>query len=266
MQPTASSYFDLSGHVAVVTGGASGIGECASEVLAQFGASVVLGDIDLEGAQRTADRITAAGGAAVAVYTDITKRADIDALVGTATSQFGRLDVMANMAGIGNLTPVEEIDDEKYDRIMSINVKSVIYGCQAALKVMKPQGSGSIINAASTAVDRSNAGLALYGMGKVSVTYLSQVLSVEAGPDNIRVNVVAPGPTATNFTTYRYPDGQITPERRAEYTERMTKEIPLGVVGEAIDQALLVLFLASPASKWCTGNIWRANGGQSRPW
>ena len=260
------SYFDLTDQVAVITGGASGIGEAAGQVLASAGATVVMGDINEDGVERSAAKIVADGGRAVAVRTDITKRADIDALVDLAVSQFGRLDVMCNMAGIGNLTPVAEIDDEGFDRMMSINVKSVVYGCQAALRAMKPRKSGSIINAASTAIDRSNPGLALYGMSKVSVTYLSQVLSGEAGPDGIRVNVIAPGPTATNFTTYRYPDGQLTPERRAVYAERMTKEIPLGVVGEAIDQALLILYLASPASRWATGNIWRCNGGQSRPW
>jgi 3-oxoacyl-[acyl-carrier protein] reductase len=264
--PELPRYFDLTGQVAVITGAASGIGESAGQVLASAGASVALGDIDEDGVGRVTAKIAADGGRAVGVRADVSSRADVDMLVDRAVSEFGRLDIMCNMAGIGNLTPVEEIDDDKYDRLMSLNVKSVIYGCQAALRAMKPRRSGSIINAASTAIDRSKPGLALYGMSKVSVTYLSQVLSVEAGPDGIRVNVIAPGPTETNFTTYRYPDGKLTPERRAEYADRMTKEIPLGTLGEAIDQSLLVLYLASPASRWATGNIWRCNGGQSRPW
>jgi 3-oxoacyl-[acyl-carrier protein] reductase len=103
-------------------------------------------------------------------------------------------------------------------------------------------------------------------MTKAGVTFLSNVLAAEAGPHGIRVNVVAPGATPTNFGAYRYASGHIDPEQEAKFQDAMRQITPLGFLGEAMDQALMILFLASPAARWATGNIWRVNGGQSRPW
>jgi 3-oxoacyl-[acyl-carrier protein] reductase len=258
--------FSLQDQVAVVTGGASGIGAATADVLASAGAAVVIGDIDAEGAQRTAEKIAADGGRAIAQSTDTTKRAEVQALVGRAVSEFGRLDVMANVAGVGYAKPVAEITDADFDRLIAINLKGVLYGCQAALEVMTPQRSGAIINVASTVIDSPAPNQALYGITKAGVTFLSKVLAAEAGPHGIRVNVVAPGATPTNFAAYRYEGGAIDPEREAAVVQAMAQMTPLGFLGEAVDQALMILFLASPAARWASGNIWRVNGGQSRPW
>ena len=258
--------FRLEDQVAVVTGGASGIGEATAEVLASAGAAVVIGDIDQEGAARTAKEITTAGGRAVAVRTDTSSRADVDALVERAVSEYGRLDIMCNVAGIGYAKPVVDITDADFDRVMGINLKGVLFGCQAALRVMIPQRSGSIINVASTVIDSPFPNQALYGMAKSGVAFLSKVLGAEAGPHGIRVNCVAPGATPTNFGSYRYADGKIDPEQEKSFQEMMRATTPIGFLGEAMDQALMILFLVSPASRWATGNIWRVNGGQTRPW
>lgn len=258
--------FGLEGQVAVVTGGASGIGAASSELLARSGASVVVGDIDGEGAARTAEKISADGGRAVALGADTSKRADVDALVERAVSQFGRLDIMANVAGIGHAKPVADITDEDFDRLMAVNLKGVLYGCQAALKVMIPQKSGAIVNVASTVIDSPSPNQAMYGMTKSGVAFLSRVLAAEAGPHGIRVNVLAPGSTPTNFASYRYPGGKVDPEQEKAVQQAMSSITPLGFLGDAGDQAAMLLYLVSPGARWVSGNIFRVNGGQSRPW
>jgi 3-oxoacyl-[acyl-carrier protein] reductase len=258
--------FNLDGQVAVVTGGASGIGAATAEVLSSAGAAVVVGDIDGDGAQQTAEKIAGDGGRAVSKLTDCTRKSDLDALVGLAVSEFGRLDIMANVAGIGFSKPVVDITEEDFDRLMAVNLKGVLFGSQAALGVMIPQRSGAIVNVASTVIDSPFPGQGLYGMTKAGVTFLSQVLAAEAGPHGIRVNVLAPGATPTNFGAYRYADGRIDPQQEEAFKQTMAQMTPLGFLGEALDQAMMILFLVSPASRWASGNIWRVNGGQSRPW
>jgi 3-oxoacyl-[acyl-carrier protein] reductase len=227
---------------------------------------VVIGDIDGEGAERTAGKIVADGGRAIGQRSDTSSRADVDALVDRAVSEYGRLDTMANVAGIGFAKPVSDITEEDFDRVMAINLKGVLFGCQAALRYMIPQASGSIVNVASTVIDSPSPGQSLYGMAKSGVSFLSRVLAAEAGPHGIRVNVLAPGATPTNFGAYRYADGQIDPETERAFQDAMRQYTPLGFLGGPIDHAMMILFLCSPAARWCSGNTWRVNGGSSRPW
>jgi 3-oxoacyl-[acyl-carrier protein] reductase len=258
------SWFRLDGQVAVVTGGASGIGEATAQVLAGAGAAVVVGDIDVAGAERTAKAITGDGGTAVGVGVDVTKQAEVDALVDRAVSEHGRVDVMCNVAGVGYAAPFTDITEADFDRMMAINLKSVLFGCQAAARVMEPQGSGAIVNVASSAADTPVPTMALYGMTKVSVTYLSRAIAAELGPKGIRVNSIAPGSTMTNFAAYRHEGGVIDKAKEAEVQKAMAAGVPLGTLGEAIDQALMILYLVAPASRWATGNVFRVNGGQAR--
>ena len=260
------SMFRLDGQVAAVTGGASGIGESTAQVLASAGASVVIGDIDAAGAERTAKQIVADGGKAVAVTVNTASKADVEAMVDRAVSEFGQLDIMCNVAGIGYAKPVADITEEDFDRLFGINLKGVLFGCQAAMRVMVPRGSGAIVNVASTAIDTPYPNQALYGMAKAGVAYLSQVLGVEAGASGIRVNAIAPGSTPTNFGNFRYAGGKVDSDAEAEFQARMKAITPIGFLGEAIDQAMIILYLVSPAGRWANGNIWRVNGGQSRPW
>jgi 3-oxoacyl-[acyl-carrier protein] reductase len=254
------SYFRLDGQVAIVTGGASGIGEATAKVLAEAGASVVLADIDEEGAARTAKEI---GGRALSTRCDVSRRAEVDALVQRAVDEFGQLDIMCNVAGLGTQRLAVDVTEEELDRIIAINLKGVFFGCQAAMRVMAPRGSGNIVNVSSTVIDTPYAGFSVYGMTKSAVAFLSMTLAAEAGPDGIRVNAIAPGSTVTNFGAYRQSAG---PEADAEHAARMRDMTPLGRQGEAMDQALLILYLVAPASSWATGNLWRVNGGQTRTW
>lgn len=260
--------FDLSDRVAVVTGAASGIGRAAAEVLASAGAQVLLADVDESGAEEAAAAIRAAGGKAAAQAADVSRREQVDALVERATREMGGLHVMCNVAGVPADGPLGELGDEEFDRVVGINVKGTLFGCQAALAAMAESGTGgSIINVASGAIDRAVAGYGLYALTKAAVTQLSQTLAVEAGPLGVRVNVLAPGVTLTRFTErhLKDPDGGIDAERYEGFVSAMRDISPIGRVGEAVDQAWLILYLASDASRFCTGQIWRANGGATIP-
>jgi len=262
------SFFRLDGQVAVVTGGASGIGASTGEVLAEAGARVVLGDIDGAGAERVAQGIVASGGSAVGRRVDTSRRSEVDALVQAALDEHGRLDIMCNVAGVGHQANVVDVSEDELDRVFGINLKGVFFGCQAAVRAMTPRGSGSIVNVSSAVIDTPYAGFSVYGMTKSSVAFLSMVLAAEVGPAGIRVNAIAPGATITNFARHRLADehGNIDPAKLEEFAESMKQMMPLGRNGEAIDQALLILYLVSPAASWATGNIWRVNGGQTRAW
>ena len=259
--------FGLGGRVAVVTGAASGIGRAVAEVLASAGARVVVGDLDAAGAEEVAAAIRESGGEALAQPVDISQRSQVQALVERGVVEWGGLDVMCNVAGVPSDGPLGELSEEEFDRVVGINVKGTLFGCQAAAAAMAGRGGGSIINVASAAIDLAVPNYGLYALTKAAVTQLSQTLSVELGPQGVRVNVLAPGATLTNFTKrhLKNPDGSINPERYDGFVEAMKKTSPLGLVGEAIDQAWLVLYLASDASRFCTGQIWRANGGATIP-
>jgi 3-oxoacyl-[acyl-carrier protein] reductase len=256
--------FRLTGRAAVVTGAASGIGAAIAEVLAAAGARVMLGDIDAAGAEAVAGKLRAAGADARALRCDVSQRAELDALVSAAHAAFGRLDVMCNVAGIAADGALAAVSEAELDRVLAINLKSVLFGCQAALRVMAPQRRGSIVNVSSAIIDSPAAGYGLYAMSKAGVASLTQTLALEAGPLGVRVNALAPGATLTAFTSrhLRGPDGATDATRLDAFVNAMRARSPLGLVGEAIDQAWLALYLASDASRFCTGQIWRANGGQ----
>jgi 3-oxoacyl-[acyl-carrier protein] reductase len=260
--------FDLADRVAVLTGAASGIGRSTAHVLAGAGATVVLGDIDEKGAQATADEIGSRGGTALPVRTDVTKRADIDALVDRAAGEYGRVDIMGNIAGIPHNQMVADVTDEEFERILAINLKSVFYGCQAALRVMTPQKSGSIINISSGAIDTPAPTLACYAMTKAAVAMLTKTLAMEAGQAGIRVNALAPGVILTNFSRQHFvdADGTVNEERLQQYKQRFGAMSPLGRIGTPEDIAWTILYLVSDAASFVTGQTIRPNGGVSMPW
>jgi 3-oxoacyl-[acyl-carrier protein] reductase len=262
--------FDLTGRVAVLTGAASGIGEASATLLASCGAAVVCADIDADGAKRTADTITDAGGKAIAVSCNVTKRDDVKAAVDAAVAEWGRLDVMANIAGAMIPGIIEDIDDAAIDKGIDLNLKGVIYGTQYAIKAMRAAGNGgSIINISSGAIDLPYEGIGIYAFTKAAVAMLTMTTAKEVGRYGIRVNALAPGSTVTNFTTWRLqrdPDGSINADAMNAFLAQMADGSALGTVGEAMDQAWMILYLASDASKWVTGNIHRVNGGQCMVW
>ena len=261
----ASDVFGLQGKVAVITGAASGIGEATAKVLAEAGAKVVCADLDEGGARKTADAI---GEAAIAVACNVARKADVDAAVDSAVERFGRLDAMCNVAGIPLDVLIADATEDELERIIAVNQKGVFYGCQAAVRVMTPQGSGSIVNVASSGIDIPAKRYGLYAMTKAAVAMLTKSLAVEVGKFGIRVNAIAPGATITPFTERHLigPDGEMNTQYYDQFVDAMKKQSPLGIVGDPTDQAYLVQYLCSDAARFCTGAIWRNNGGQTFSW
>ncbi|MBV8691308.1 MAG: SDR family oxidoreductase [Actinobacteria bacterium] len=247
--------FRVDGKVAVVTGAASGIGRASAVALANAGATVVCGDLDEAGLQETANQI---GGATATLRTDVAKEADVAALVALAVDTHGRLDVMANVAGIIVNNRIVDTTEEELDKVLSVNLKGVFFGCKAALAAMT--NGGSIINMASAAIDTPAPGLVSYAMSKAAVTMLTRTAAHEGGKAGVRVNAVAPGYVVTPMTKR---GGE---ERAAAVAEQMKRISPIGAVGEPEDIADSVLFLASDASRYMTGQILRPNGGAAMPW
>ncbi|MGW7489459.1 SDR family NAD(P)-dependent oxidoreductase [Streptomyces sp. NPDC054786] len=253
--------YDLTGRTAIVTGAASGIGRATAALLAEAGATVHCADLDDQGVEATTAAITAAGGSAHAHHLDVTRRDEIAAVVDAARSTTGRLDVMANIAGIMYSCAVLETEDADLDRVWNTNFKGVLYGCQEAARAMIATATpGSLVNMASGAIDTGAPGLLCYGAAKAAVVQLTKTLATEVGRHGIRVNAVAPGWIRTAMTERH------TAEAQQQAEGPMIRMSPLGRVGEPEDIAHTVLHLASDASSFMTGQILRPNGGVAMPW
>ncbi|MFH8636397.1 MULTISPECIES: SDR family NAD(P)-dependent oxidoreductase [Streptomyces] len=249
--------YDLTGRTALVTGAASGIGRATALLLSEAGAAVHCADRDEQGLAETAALIAKAGGSATAHPVDVTDRTAIRAAVRAA----GPLDIAAAIAGVMHTSTVLETTDEDLDRILDINFKGVLRTCQEAARAMIAAGRpGAIVTMASGAVDAAQPGLLCYSAAKAAVVQLTKTLATETGPYGIRVNAVAPGWIRTPMT------GRHSPEVREQTEAAMVRMSPLRRVGEPEDIAQAVLYLASDASSFMTGQILRPNGGVSMPW
>jgi 3-oxoacyl-[acyl-carrier protein] reductase len=265
---SAGQAFDLTGRIAVLTGAASGIGRATALVLSGAGATVVLGDIDGPGVEATVKEIDRRGGNAVGVEMDVTRRADVDALVARAIGDYGRLDVMGNIAGVRSDGPVVDITDAEFERVLDINLRGVFYGCQAALRAMIPQGSGNIVNISSGIVDDPGPTMATYGMTKAAVAQLTKTIAAEGAAHGIRANAIAPGIILSNFSRAHFVDdsGEVDPARFDAYIEWAGTLSPMARVGTPAEVAWMILYLVSGAASFVTGQILRPNGGSSMPW
>ncbi|WP_236794694.1 SDR family NAD(P)-dependent oxidoreductase [Amycolatopsis sp. GM8] len=259
---------DLTGRTAIVTGAGSGIGRGIAEMFAAAGAIVSCADVSGDTAEETAERIRAAGGRARAATVDVSHREEVTGLVDAVVADHGRLDILCNNAGIIIDVPVLDLGEAEFDRVLGINFKGALFGCQAAGKAMVAQGGGSIINLASGAIDQATPNLLAYGVSKVGVVQLTRTLAVELGASGVRVNVIAPGLVETNITRRHYSrvDGSIDEEKRAATLAPMRAHSPLGLIGTPEDVAWAALYLASDAARFVTGQILRPNGGIAMPW
>ena len=267
MHPNLDRAFSLEGRVAVVTGAASGLGRETACVLAEAGATPVIADVDRAGLDETAALVAQAGAQALLCPADVAQRTQIEALADRAKDVSGRVDVWVNAAGIIVNRPVLEAVDDEVDRMLAINLKGVYWGCVAAGRVMRPAGAGSIVNFSSSGADNPPPGLSLYSMTKAGVNMLTRTVAKEYGPYGVRANAVAPGWIGTPMGThsFRDADGAIDPAKLEEGLRLRKQASPLGIVGEPRDIALAVLYLASDASRFMTGQVVRPNGGVAMP-
>lgn len=246
--------FDLSGKVAVVTGGGDGIGKASCEILAAAGASVVVSNLSLEKAEDTANGIIKAGGKAVAVKCDVLNREDLSNLVSFAVKTYGTINILVNNAGMGGggrENPFD-IDLDYVERIYSINVFAPWQLCKLAAPYMKESGYGSIINITSMSSVNNSPAMAIYGSSKAALNHMASNLAFDYGSMGIRVNNVGPGATKTHALST-----VLTPEIEA----KMLAHTPIKRLGEVSDIAGAVLYFASPLSEWVSGQVLMVNGG-----
>ncbi|ARP74420.1 NAD(P)-dependent oxidoreductase [Streptomyces pluripotens] len=251
------SAYDLTGRTAFITGAAGGIGRASAVLLAEAGATVHCADRDADGLHYTATLVRERGGTARVHVLDVTDRPRL----GAAVRSCGRLDVLAAIAGIMHSSPVLETREEELDRVLNVNFKGVLYACQEAARLMLAHKTrGSIVTMASGAIDTGGAGLLCYGAAKAAVVQLTKTLATEVGRHGIRVNAIAPGWVRTPMTERHDREAQAPTEAA------MARSAALGRVGEPDDVAHAVLYLASDAAEFMTGQILRPNGGVAMPW
>jgi 3-oxoacyl-[acyl-carrier protein] reductase len=247
----------LAEQVAIVTGAAGAIGRAIATRLAREGAHVAIADVNQEGANDTSRAVKAEGGRSLVVRTDVSKSAEVDRLIELTMENFARIDILINNAGIWQGVPpglpVAAINEEDWDRMMAVNLKSVFLCSQAVTRIMKAQRSGNVVNIASLSgklggvVSGAN-----YAVSKAGVICLTKCLARECAPYGIRVNAIAPGQIDTPMT-------EVVFQYRSR--EDIEASIPLGRLGHPEDIAKAVVFLTSDEAAYLTGEILDVNGG-----
>ncbi|GLC73142.1 hypothetical protein PLESTF_001336600 [Pleodorina starrii] len=251
----------LLGKVAVVTGGAKGIGYGCARSLAREGAKVVLADVDLPTAQRSAHELVAAGHAAHAVKCDVRLKTDCEAAVASAVAQWGKLDIMVANAGIVKAAPFLDMTEQDFDDVVAVNLKGVFLSCQAAARQMVSQrqadpswSGGAIVTMSSVNAVMAIPTIAGYNASKGGVNGLTRCMALALAPHGIRVNGVGPGSIATDVLASVATD--------AAARDRILSRTPLGRIGQPEEIGDVVAFLASEASSYMSGQVLYVDGGR----
>jgi 3-oxoacyl-[acyl-carrier protein] reductase len=242
---------DFKGQVALVTGGARGIGRSIAERLAAGGADIVVADIALDAAEETAGELAKTGVRAIASAADVADGESVASLIKESVEEMGRLDILVNNAGITRDGLVMRMKDEDWDSVLAINLKSVFLCSKEAVKVMAKQRYGRIVNIASVVAFMGNPGQANYSASKAGMVGLTKTVAREYASRGITANAVAPGFIVTAMT-------DALPEN---VKEEMLRAIPLGKFGTPGDVAEAVAFLASTNASYITGQAIHVNGG-----
>jgi NAD(P)-dependent dehydrogenase (short-subunit alcohol dehydrogenase family) len=247
----------LAGKVALITGGASGIGRATAHLFALEGAAVVIADMNARAGETTADEIKQAGGSACFEPADVTQVTDCRRVVERTIREFGKIDILFNNAGIIRRATILDLSEEDWDRVMAVNVKSIYLLSREVIPHMQKAGGGSIINTASGWGLTGGAKAAVYCASKGAVVLLTKAMAVGHGPQNIRVNCICPGDTDTGMLRNEAQQlGEASDRFLAEAAKR-----PLGRVGSPEEIAQAALYLASDASSFVTGTALVVDGG-----
>lgn len=244
----------LAGKVAIVTGSANGMGEVEAQLFGKEGAKVVVADMSVEGGQKVAEAIAAAGGEARFVQIDVTSEDEWQETVKTAVATYGKLDILVNNAGISGTYQSDTLSTEAWDRVMAINSRGVFLGMKHAIPEMQRTGGGSIVNISSISGFVGQDGIHMaYNASKGAVRIMTKSAAVQYAKDNIRVNSVHPGIMPAMTTSVLTAD----PEMRA----KMLAQVPMGREGQREEVGYAVLFLASDEASYITGTELVVDGG-----
>lgn len=242
----------LKDKVAIVTGGARGIGLCVAQAYAREGATVVIADVNVEGAKAAAQSITSGEVRSLGVGVDVADQASVNAMMEETLKTFGRVDILMNNAGVGGNTPFLDTKLEDWNRIISINLTGAFLVAQAAARQMVKGGGGKIVNIASLSGQRGGNGRAAYGSAKAGLELLTKVMAVELAPYNINVNAIAPGAIETEMAKFAH--DQAT---RAAYNYL----IPMTRYGTPEEIADAAVFLCSDEARYVQGHTLNVDGG-----
>ena len=243
--------------VAIITGGAGGIGEAAARAIASRGARVAVADLRPAAAEESAARLKTAGLDVEPVTVDVGSEASVRAMVDTVLGRWGRIDILVNNAGVESSKPFLEIGLEEYERVMLINTTGVWLCCQAVIPAMLRQGGGRIVNVSSVAGQLGGGllGTAAYSTSKGALIALTKALAREFAKSGIRVNAISPSLTMTDFAQRQL-------DRLAPGTlERVVAMTPIGRVGQAAEIAAAIDFLTSPLASFVAGHVLNVDGG-----
>lgn len=245
--------FDLSGKTALVTGSTSGMGKAIAYAMGLHGARVVVSSNDMAGVIETVEKFRAENIEAIGVECDLSNKADIDTLFQQTIQTFGKIDILVNCVGIAPIGSFFDINQENFEKTMSLNLQAAIYLTKLVLPQMQAQKEGAIIYLASIAGVRGNKNLGLYGVSKAGLIEMARNLAVEFGPDNIRVNTISPGMINTPFSESLM--------KNEEFMKKRLGQTPLRRVGEVEDIAGIAVMLASKAGGFITGQNIIVDGG-----
>lgn len=244
---------DLKGKVAIVTGGAQGIGKSIATQLAQAGANIVIADVVEEVAKSTAQEISQKGNEAISIKVDVSSLSSVEEMVKKTLDKFGRIDILVNNAGITRDALVMRMKEEDWDLVLDINLKGAFNCIKTVSPIMMKQKSGKIVNIASIVGIIGNIGQANYSASKAGLIALTKTCARELASRRINVNAVAPGFIQTSMTE-RLP---------AQVKEKLSSQIPFGEIGKPEDVASAVLFLVSEKASYITGEVIRVDGGMA---
>jgi meso-butanediol dehydrogenase / (S,S)-butanediol dehydrogenase / diacetyl reductase len=247
----------LAGKIAIITGGASGIGHEACKLFAGEGAVLMVADRDLDGANRVVQEIKTQGGKASAYKVDVAQEAEVKAMIEAAVAAHGRLDILVNNAGYGIAGTVVTTSEADWDALMAVNVKGVFFGCKYAIPVMEKQGGGAIVNTASGAAYVGIVNRAAYVASKGAVDALTRAMATDHALTGIRINAVAPGTIETPYFAEIFAKSPNAAglKRGLEMRQAMER------LGKPIEIARAMLFLASDEASFCTGTTLVVDGG-----